>query len=38
MEQQQGEVLKRGIKNRQIQLIAIGDALGTGLFDTDMGQ
>ncbi|MFK8260310.1 aromatic amino acid transporter AroP [Erwinia sp. AnSW2-5] len=32
MEQQQGETLQRGLKNRHIQLIALGGAVGTGLF------
>ncbi|CAK9886008.1 MAG: Aromatic amino acid transport protein AroP [Candidatus Erwinia impunctatus] len=32
MEQQKGESLKRGLKNRHIQLIALGGAVGTGLF------
>lgn len=32
MEQKQGETLQRGLKNRHIQLIALGGAVGTGLF------
>ncbi len=32
VEQQQGDELKRGLKNRHIQLIALGGAVGTGLF------
>ncbi|ORM64106.1 aromatic amino acid transporter AroP [Pantoea rodasii] len=32
MEQQHGEALHRGLKNRHIQLIALGGAVGTGLF------
>ena len=30
--QQQEETLQRGLKNRHIQLIALGGAVGTGLF------
>ncbi len=32
MEQQQSDTLHRGLKNRHIQLIALGGAVGTGLF------
>lgn len=32
MEHQQGDTLHRGLKNRHIQLIALGGAVGTGLF------
>jgi aromatic amino acid transport protein AroP len=32
VDQQQGDELKRGLKNRHIQLIALGGAVGTGLF------
>nr|WP_310617196.1 aromatic amino acid transporter AroP [Pantoea cypripedii] len=32
MEQQHGDTLHRGLKNRHIQLIALGGAVGTGLF------
>ncbi|WP_288443698.1 aromatic amino acid transporter AroP [uncultured Pantoea sp.] len=32
MEQQHGGTLHRGLKNRHIQLIALGGAVGTGLF------
>lgn len=32
MKHQQGETLHRGLKNRHIQLIALGGAVGTGLF------
>lgn len=31
-EVQQEQTLKRGLKNRHIQLIALGGAVGTGLF------
>lgn len=30
--EEQKEELQRGLKNRHIQLIAIGGAIGTGLF------
>ncbi|WP_376715621.1 hypothetical protein, partial [Acinetobacter baumannii] len=32
MTTQQAHQLKRGLKNRHIQLIALGGAVGTGLF------
>ncbi|MGY0147148.1 amino acid permease [Edwardsiella tarda] len=32
MSEQHGEQLQRGLKNRHIQLIALGGAIGTGLF------
>ena len=32
MSEQRGEQLQRGLKNRHIQLIALGGAIGTGLF------
>ena len=32
VDQQHGDELKRGLKNRHIQLIALGGAVGTGLF------
>ncbi|AVF35847.1 aromatic amino acid transporter AroP [Rahnella sikkimica] len=32
VDQQKGDELKRGLKNRHIQLIALGGAVGTGLF------
>ncbi|PLR24538.1 aromatic amino acid transporter AroP [Pantoea endophytica] len=32
MKQQHGDTLHRGLKNRHIQLIALGGAVGTGLF------
>lgn len=31
-QQENGQVLKRGLQNRHIQLIALGGAIGTGLF------
>ena len=33
-DQLQGSALKRGLKNRHIQLIALGGAMGTGLFSS----